>query len=100
MGALSKTEPEEWRPIVRGCVEAMKAAGILRERVGLQWSSAATTVRTTDGKLQVLDGPYADTKEQLGGASIHGGGGSRPGHFLGVPLGHRDPRCRRDPSVS
>src|SRR5262249_11122181 len=29
--------------------------------------STATTVRISDGKAQVLDGPYADTKEQLGG---------------------------------
>ena len=29
--------------------------------------STATTVRVTDGKTQVLDGPYAETKEQLGG---------------------------------
>ena len=33
----------------------------------LQLSSAATTVRITNGKSQVLDGPYADSKEQLGG---------------------------------
>ena len=33
----------------------------------LQRSSAASSVRISDGKTQVLDGPYADTKEQLGG---------------------------------
>jgi hypothetical protein len=33
----------------------------------LQPSSAATTVRQHEGKTEVLDGPYADTKEQLGG---------------------------------
>jgi hypothetical protein len=33
----------------------------------LRPSSAATTVRTANGKTQVLDGPYAETKEQLGG---------------------------------
>ena len=33
----------------------------------LQPSSAATTVRVANGKSQVLDGPYADSKEQLGG---------------------------------
>jgi hypothetical protein len=33
----------------------------------LQPISAATTVRVTNGKTQVLDGPYADSKEQLGG---------------------------------
>ena len=43
-----------------------KAAGAATgER--LQPSSAATTVRQQDGKTDVLDGPYADTKEQLGG---------------------------------
>ena len=30
-------------------------------------SDAATTVRAVDGKSAVLDGPYADTKEQLAG---------------------------------
>ena len=29
--------------------------------------ATATTVRPVNGKTQVLDGPFADTKEQLGG---------------------------------
>ena len=33
----------------------------------LRPTSDATTVRVQAGKNQVLDGPYADTKEQLGG---------------------------------
>jgi hypothetical protein len=33
----------------------------------LQPSSAATTVRQPDGKTEVLDGPYAETKEQFAG---------------------------------
>jgi hypothetical protein len=33
----------------------------------LQPASAATTVRQRDGKTDVLDGPYADTREQLAG---------------------------------
>ena len=33
----------------------------------LQPASAATTVRATDSSTDVLDGPYADTKEQLAG---------------------------------
>jgi len=35
--------------------------------VRLQPSSVATTVRQHDGKTDVLDGPYADTKEQFAG---------------------------------
>ncbi len=34
---------------------------------GLQMPNTATTVRMQDGKRHVQDGPYADTKEQLGG---------------------------------
>jgi hypothetical protein len=30
-------------------------------------TSSATTVRTREGKLLVTDGPFAETKEQLGG---------------------------------
>jgi hypothetical protein len=30
-------------------------------------ASAATTVRVRDGRTGVVDGPYSDTKEQLGG---------------------------------
>lgn len=36
----------------------------------LQPSSAATTVRQREGKTDVLDGPYADTKEQFAGYFI------------------------------
>ena len=47
--------------------QALKQAGALQGSNRLQPTSTATTVRTVDGKSQVLDGPYADTKEQLGG---------------------------------
>lgn len=46
-----------------------KAAGCAAgER--LRPSSTATTVRQREGKAEVLDGPYADTKEQLAGYFI------------------------------
>ena len=47
--------------------EALKQAGTFVGSNRLQPTSTATTVRSTNGKSQVLDGPYADTKEQLGG---------------------------------
>ena len=34
---------------------------------GLKATSSATTIRTTKGKQSVHDGPFAETKEQLGG---------------------------------
>jgi hypothetical protein len=42
-------------------------AGVIKGSNRLQPTSTATTVRNTNGKSQVLDGPYVDSKEQLGG---------------------------------
>lgn len=36
----------------------------------LQSSKTATTIRTLNGKVSVTDGPFAETKEQLGGVMI------------------------------
>ena len=47
--------------------EALKQAGVLRGGNRLQPVAAATTVRAANGKPSVLDGPFAETKEQLGG---------------------------------
>jgi hypothetical protein len=47
--------------------EALKQAGAFKGSNRLQPVATATTVRTVDGKTQVLDGPFADSKEQLGG---------------------------------
>ena len=46
---------------------ALKEAGVMLAGDALQPSTTATTVRVRDGKTQVLDGPYAEAKEQLGG---------------------------------
>jgi hypothetical protein len=47
--------------------EALIKAGAFKGSNRLQPVSTATTVRVVEGKTQVLDGPYADSKEQLGG---------------------------------
>jgi hypothetical protein len=47
--------------------EALRKAGAYVGSNRLQPVSAATTVKIVNGKQQVLDGPYADSKEQLGG---------------------------------
>jgi hypothetical protein len=48
-------------------VEAMKQAGVLVANNGLRPTSEATTVRAPYGKAMVLNGPFAETKEQLAG---------------------------------
>jgi hypothetical protein len=50
--------------------EAMVKAGVMVGGNRLRPSSTATTLRAPGGKTQVLDGPYAETKEQLGGYFI------------------------------
>lgn len=47
--------------------QALGAAGIARGGAGLQPAATATTVRLREGHRQVQDGPFADTKELLGG---------------------------------
>jgi hypothetical protein len=48
-------------------IEAMKKAGVYVGSNRLQPTTTATTVRNPDGKTSVVDGPFAETKEQLGG---------------------------------
>jgi hypothetical protein len=48
-------------------IGAMAQAGVIVKGDGLQGPAMATTVRIRDGRRQVEDGPFADTKEQLGG---------------------------------
>jgi hypothetical protein len=46
---------------------AMAEAGVMVGGERLRPTSMATTVRLKNGKTEVLNGPYADTREQLGG---------------------------------
>lgn len=44
-----------------------KHAGAIKGGNALQMTSAAKTVRIKNGEAMTLDGPFAETKEQLGG---------------------------------
>ncbi|PLP59452.1 hypothetical protein CYK37_08995 [Mesorhizobium loti] len=46
---------------------ALTKAGAMVVGQRLQPSNVSTTVKIRDGKTEVLDGPFATTKEQLGG---------------------------------
>lgn len=46
---------------------AVKEAGVNLASEALHPTTAATTVRVRDGKTLTTDGPFAETKEQLGG---------------------------------
>ena len=64
---MTKAEHERGVAAFGAYTEALKKAGILAGSNRLQPTSAAATVRITDGESHVLDGPYAESKEQLGG---------------------------------
>jgi hypothetical protein len=51
-------------------VERLKASGKFLDGAPLHPSSAGATVRTRDGKTLVTDGPFAETREQIGGYTL------------------------------
>jgi hypothetical protein len=65
-----KAEASQMMPAYFAYTEAMMKAGILRAGDRLAATSTATTVRSPEGKTKILNGPYAETKEQLGGYYI------------------------------
>ncbi|MBE3014144.1 transcription initiation protein [Microbispora sp. NEAU-D428] len=50
-----------------GWSEEMAERGVLRGGAGLRPPSDATTLRVREGEVLLSDGPFAETKEQLGG---------------------------------
>ena len=47
--------------------EGLRSNGKYRDSKPLEPASTATTVRVRNGKTLTIDGPFAETKEQLGG---------------------------------
>lgn len=47
--------------------ERMKADGVLRGGEGLKGIETATSLKIRGGKVETMDGPFAETKEHLGG---------------------------------
>jgi hypothetical protein len=50
--------------------EELRQRGVYEGGEPLELSSTATTVRMKEGRAVTTDGPFAETKEQLGGYSI------------------------------
>jgi hypothetical protein len=69
----ARTDPEKsaafWGSFVP-YVTALREAGVMISGAGLQPADTATTLMPAEGRRLVQDGPYADTKEQLGGFVI------------------------------
>jgi len=65
--ALSETEREQCYGESAQLAHEINAAGQFRATAPLHPTSTATSVRVRNGKRLVTDGPFAETREQLGG---------------------------------
>ena len=65
--SASKSDADQMVAAYGAYTEAVKKAGVLVAADRLRPTTSASTVRVANGKTQVLDGPYAETKEQLAG---------------------------------
>jgi hypothetical protein len=55
---------------IRSWVDEMTGRGIRLHGSALSYATEATIVRVRDGEMLVSDGPYAETKEQVGGYDV------------------------------
>jgi hypothetical protein len=67
MDAMSKREADACTEESLAYDEALRRSGHLIAAQALQPVETATTIRVRNGKLSTADGPFAETKEQLGG---------------------------------
>lgn len=67
LNCLSKAEWEALRAETLVYVEKLRAMGVLLAAEPLQSIRTAATVRVRQSKVSVTDGPFAETKETLGG---------------------------------
>ncbi len=65
--AMSRSEWDALREETLAYVEVLQQSGHLILTNALQSARTAATLRVRNGKLSVTDGPFAETKEQLGG---------------------------------
>ncbi len=64
---MSKAEADAYMGEYFAFTDGVKASGHYLGGNALQPVATATTVRSRNGKLSTTDGPFAETKEQLGG---------------------------------
>jgi hypothetical protein len=67
---LNELTEREWHALrteTLEYVEGLRTSGRLLDARPLQSATSASTVRVRNGKLSITDGPFAETKEQIGG---------------------------------
>jgi hypothetical protein len=71
--AWGRLNPEQQQSLVEECIafdRELHEEGRFAAGFALQDSTAATTIRWKGGKASLVDGPFAETKEMLGGILI------------------------------
>lgn len=64
---MNKAETDTWMAEYNAFTDSIKKNGNYVGGEALQPTSTATTVRVRNGKISTTDGPFVETKEQLGG---------------------------------
>jgi hypothetical protein len=67
LGGMSKSESDAFMGEYTAFTEGIKKSGHYLGGEALQPVHTATTIRLRNGKVSTTDGPFAETKEQLGG---------------------------------
>jgi hypothetical protein len=67
---LSAEDQAQMQPVTEAWVGEMDSRGVRLQGNRLGWSTDATTVRVRDDEVLIADGPFAETKEQIGGYDI------------------------------
>lgn len=67
INAMTKTEFDAMTSDVLVYREELRQGGHYITSDALQFVQSATTIRVRGGKVSITDGPFAETKEQLGG---------------------------------
>jgi len=63
----------EFDAMMQGCIlkaDALKASGILLDSQQLEGPETARTLRVQDGRVGLVDGPYAEAREFFGGFNL------------------------------
>jgi hypothetical protein len=67
LGKLSQADRKQMMADYGAFTQSIIQSGHFKAGDGLQPSTTATSVRVRDGKIPTTDGPFAETREQLGG---------------------------------
>ena len=89
LNALSKSEWDALRDETITYVDELRSSGRLISTEPLQSVRTAATVRVRSGKISVTDGPFAETKETLGGFFLINATDLNEGHSEWLQNGHQ-----------